>query len=990
MIKRILNISYTIALIILLSYHVFGQTIWYVDNEATGANNGTSWADAWETFNGIVEASLDPGDIVYISGGTDSTVYTERVNLTGIHGTAANHISIRNSYESGHNGRVILDGNNRTLLTGFHIDYSSYVYIKGIEIREFNGINTDPGGGINLRRGSNVITFDSILVYDNNGRQIFMNSTDVTPADDCADCIDSVTIKNSYIVTPIIGDGETDCISVQGATNTFLDNNYIRQRQNGDWDNQGHADPLQAYRTRGWTITNNYFICDENTRAINIILGAVHLTASSQADNIVIYNNYMVAGGTNERPLDDDISGGVTDLTVLLLRYYAQAGSEYPPTYIMNNTIISAGSNYMCFQQEYPYTYATNNIFAQFGDGVREYHGTLLESSTSGVCQVDSFLRNLIHREWGDPSWYGSWYGNGTTGNPTASNWFTTYGATGAIDNPDFELDLFPFDSSSLANYTMDDWKAGVTPSINGILTDSSVAIDAGVDIQERVESFGLVWEDILGNPRDATPDVGAFQYSEATSDSNATVTFTSVSNAALNSYHIAYGVLTGADTTFWVLSSPDSFDINYPYIFDVQADTAHVGDTVAVPCVASGINATSVTKTIKVSGVNRTFTVTTIALADTVPDSFSFIDYGYADLSTAYTSFPFMLENFDSCNAYFGGSNFEIYRSGSWGSASAIQRKVYDTDSIRLNLTSSGSYSTTVNDDFTAGGVIDNWKITTKGDGQGIDTLVITDVQGETQEANHPPLKTIDNLLLADDADSRWAATPTPKSLVFDLDTLQTIVKQATSFYNWDAARIYQYSVDISNDNSTFYNIIPQSSSAGTEWTTDSLDFGYEARYVRINHISNNQSTWAGEYETELLGIGASATLTDTVPTIYFVDLDSADFYVTYTTSGVFANADSTFWVTINQDSFKIGALGTWTTGYDSAEAGDTCYIALRSGLDYSETKTATLTAGGSPFEWSITTIANAPIIASGTILKGNNGKILRDSTGKVIKGTQ
>lgn len=490
-------------------------TDYYVDKNANGNNNGTSWVNAWQSFSSINWGQIQPGDVVYISGGTDSTVYTESVDLSGIYGTATNFITIRNSYESGHNGRVILDGNNYTLTTGFHIDYSSYVYIKGLEVRNFNGGDNDPAGGIEARHGSNVITFDSMLVYNNYGRQVIFQSTDAIPADGCTTCVDSVTIKNSYIVTPTLGLGQTDCMYAMGAKNIFVDNNYMRMRNNEDWNNSGHADVIQAYLTRGWTITNNYIVADENTRSICIILGAVHLTASSEPDNVIIYNNFILAAGTNERPLETGGNGGVTDLTVLLLRYYSAGGAEYPPTYVMNNTIISSGKNYMAFSQEYPYTYAANNIFAQFGDGVGEYHGTLLESSSSGVCQVDSFVNNLIYREWTNPSWYGSWYGNGITGTPNSSNWFTTYGATGAIDNPYFEFDFFPFDSASLANYTIEDWKAGTTPTVSGILTDYSPAIGAGENIQYRVESLGLEWVDINGNPRGSTPDIGAYQYGD-------------------------------------------------------------------------------------------------------------------------------------------------------------------------------------------------------------------------------------------------------------------------------------------------------------------------------------------------------------------------------------------------------------------------------------------------------------------------------------------
>jgi len=46
----------------------------YVDKNASGQNNGTSWANAWQSFSAINWGSIQPGDFVFISGGTESTI----------------------------------------------------------------------------------------------------------------------------------------------------------------------------------------------------------------------------------------------------------------------------------------------------------------------------------------------------------------------------------------------------------------------------------------------------------------------------------------------------------------------------------------------------------------------------------------------------------------------------------------------------------------------------------------------------------------------------------------------------------------------------------------------------------------------------------------------------------------------------------------------------------------------------------------------------
>lgn len=85
-------------------------TIWYVDNQARGTESGRSWPDAWKTFQHIVwgPKGVAPGDTLYISGGTRSKTYHERL-VIGASGTREMPIFIRVGQEEGHTGRVVLD-----------------------------------------------------------------------------------------------------------------------------------------------------------------------------------------------------------------------------------------------------------------------------------------------------------------------------------------------------------------------------------------------------------------------------------------------------------------------------------------------------------------------------------------------------------------------------------------------------------------------------------------------------------------------------------------------------------------------------------------------------------------------------------------------------------------------------------------------------------------------------------------------------------------
>jgi hypothetical protein len=103
---------FVVVFSLLLGFQVQAAN-WYVDNAATGANNGTSWAAAWKSFSAVVWGSsgVKAGDTLYISGGSSSKTYTETWSV-GASGTAASpiHIAI-DAANTSHNGQVIFDYN---------------------------------------------------------------------------------------------------------------------------------------------------------------------------------------------------------------------------------------------------------------------------------------------------------------------------------------------------------------------------------------------------------------------------------------------------------------------------------------------------------------------------------------------------------------------------------------------------------------------------------------------------------------------------------------------------------------------------------------------------------------------------------------------------------------------------------------------------------------------------------------------------------------
>ncbi len=84
---------------------------WYVDPNATGANNGTNWLNAWISPTNVVwgASGVKAGDTLYLSGGSTQKIYTNSWTV-GASGEAGNPIRIAiDAADPNHNGKVIFD-----------------------------------------------------------------------------------------------------------------------------------------------------------------------------------------------------------------------------------------------------------------------------------------------------------------------------------------------------------------------------------------------------------------------------------------------------------------------------------------------------------------------------------------------------------------------------------------------------------------------------------------------------------------------------------------------------------------------------------------------------------------------------------------------------------------------------------------------------------------------------------------------------------------
>ena len=156
-------------LFILFTITVQAQNVWYVDRDATGANTGRSWTDAWVSldscdwtdYSGVNWNLIGDGDTIYVSGGTDSTAYYPIGGnnwFNGIRGnepdintivyTFNDQVVIAPAWHEGHNGDVYFVPRNDNTYSIFSIWGVANVKITGFNFVDTRTNNTTQENGM--------------------------------------------------------------------------------------------------------------------------------------------------------------------------------------------------------------------------------------------------------------------------------------------------------------------------------------------------------------------------------------------------------------------------------------------------------------------------------------------------------------------------------------------------------------------------------------------------------------------------------------------------------------------------------------------------------------------------------------------------------------------------------------------------------------------------------------------------------------------------
>ncbi len=144
-----------------------GGAIWYVDSDAAGSNNGTSWANAFNHLQDAL-ASSQQGDDIWVAEGTytpdqgdDQTATFALINGVGIYGGFAGGETSLDD-RNWHIHKSIMSGDlgdgyySHHVVTGSETDETAI--IDGFTIKSGDATDLDGGGGMYNNSGSPTVT----------------------------------------------------------------------------------------------------------------------------------------------------------------------------------------------------------------------------------------------------------------------------------------------------------------------------------------------------------------------------------------------------------------------------------------------------------------------------------------------------------------------------------------------------------------------------------------------------------------------------------------------------------------------------------------------------------------------------------------------------------------------------------------------------------------------------------------------------------------
>jgi hypothetical protein len=330
--KIYLSFFCVLNLLLISVNNLFGQTTWYVNQTANGANNGTSISNAWKSFSAINWTNIGNDgstDSILISPG----IYNETLNIPP---------NKSNIIIAGNNGNAVIDGQS-TRDDGINLSGGAYTNIKIYGITVKNALSRL----INITNASNYSPIKNVVVeacslYNYRSYGIFVEA-DGGGSEDAS----NVTIKNNYLNDDDSFKGQSDGIYIQYLDSARVSGNTVINDNptdpggvNVDW----HSDNLQTYEVNSVLVDNNYFYQGNNYKGVGT---QVIFTAEvfDRPGIHVYYNNLIIRNVPN-----------AYDAAI------RTKGNDGKIVYILNNTFFGYGR----VQEADCGGYLENNIFSVY------------------------------------------------------------------------------------------------------------------------------------------------------------------------------------------------------------------------------------------------------------------------------------------------------------------------------------------------------------------------------------------------------------------------------------------------------------------------------------------------------------------------------------------------------------------------------------------------------------------------------------------------
>ena len=303
-------------------YSVTTRTLWYVDRDATGGADGTSWTDAEVSIADVFANAIAAGDTIYVSGGTDSTTYIDDNTKNRIISKSfISDVVIAPSWETGHNGEVYFVQDLSTVSHNFTIYNCSHIKLTGLNFYT-TVTGADPGWGGLFINANTYITIDNCTIVSSG----VVSAIYIGGREDIGSTY--ITVNNCTI--EVIGNNEPydqdNIFTEYGGGYTFT-NNILKH---GGYNDTPHNDFIQFVYPGGErenlqsVVANNFFY---STAYHNQAGGGAVFVSEAGDGRFLIYNNIIAS---YQAPAQAGI---------LIAKHLTPTGTV--SARIFNNTIIS-------------------------------------------------------------------------------------------------------------------------------------------------------------------------------------------------------------------------------------------------------------------------------------------------------------------------------------------------------------------------------------------------------------------------------------------------------------------------------------------------------------------------------------------------------------------------------------------------------------------------------------------------------------------------